>query len=119
MKVDIIGKCLQQTLCNTYIQSVYIVYLSGVICLSCQPGSSSDCCQCFRPVFVSVSACSSICHHKEPRNRYADTEDCPDIVLFDSKSGHDVELSISLARPWSLDTIRRAGEKNSYDDSKR
>ena len=34
------------------------------------------------------------------------TEDRPDIVFFDSESGHDIELDISLVHPWSLDTIR-------------
>ena len=58
-----------------------------------------------------------ICHHREPRNRYAETEDRPDIVFFDLESGHDVDLDISLAHPWSLDTIRQAGERNGYDDS--
>ena len=57
------------------------------------------------------------CHHREPRNRYADTEDRPDITFFDSESGHDVDLDISLAHPQSLDTIRQAGEKNGYDAS--
>ena len=33
--------------------------------------------------------------------------------------GHDVDLDISLAHPWSLDTIRRAGEKNGCAASKR
>ena len=60
-----------------------------------------------------------ICHHKEARNRYVDTEDCPDIVYFDSESGHDFELDISLAHLWSLDTIRQAGEKDGYAASKR
>ena len=58
-----------------------------------------------------------ICHHREPTNRYAGTEDHPDIVFFDLESGHDIELDISLAHPQSLDTIRQAGEKNGYDAS--
>ena len=55
-----------------------------------------------------------ICHHKEPRNRYAESEDCPDIVFFDLESGHDVELDISFSHPWSLDTIRQAGQEDGY-----
>ena len=59
-----------------------------------------------------------ICHHKEPRNRYAESEG-PDIVFFDLESGHDVELDISLAHPWSLDTIRQAGQEDGYAALKR
>ena len=60
-----------------------------------------------------------ICHHKEPRNRYAESEDRQDVVFFDLESGHDVELDISLAHPWSLDTIRQAGQEDGYAALKR
>ena len=52
---------------------------------------------------------------------FSGTEDRSDIVYFNSESGQDVELDITLAygQPWSIDTIRRAGENNGYAASKR
>ena len=45
-------------------------------------------------------------HHKlEPRDRYVNTEDRPDITVFDTQSGSTVELDISMAHPHSCDYI--------------
>ena len=53
---------------------------------------------------LSVSVCLSVClsiYHKVPRNKYADSEDRPDIVFFVTWSlhDHDGELDISLSHP--------------------
>ena len=40
-------------------------------------------------------------HVKEPRERYVNSEDRSDIVVFDSASRMDLELDIALAHPWS------------------
>ena len=51
-------------------------------------------------------------HHKlEPRDRYVNTEDRPDITVFDSQSGSTVELDISMAHPHSCDIITRAAKQ--------
>ena len=38
---------------------------------------------------------------KEPRHRYSNSEDRPNIVSLDSSSGLGIDLDISLAHPWS------------------
>ena len=51
-------------------------------------------------------------HHKlEPRDRYVNTEDRPDINVFDTQSGSTVELDISMAHPHSCDIITRAAKQ--------
>ena len=73
------------------------------------------------PVWNTILACWSeclnelqICHPKESRNRYMDLEDCLDIVLFDLGSGNDIEIDISMAHPWSSDTIKQARQVNGH-----
>ena len=51
-------------------------------------------------------------HQTEPRNRYTDTEDRPDIVMFDLETGRNEELDISLAHPWSKDAVKKAAKEN-------
>ena len=38
-------------------------------------------------------------HQKEPCHRYTESEDRPDIVMYDPVSGN-IELDISMANPW-------------------
>ena len=40
-------------------------------------------------------------HVKDPRGRNVNSEDRPDIVVFDSASGMDLELDIALGHPWN------------------
>ena len=40
-------------------------------------------------------------HRREPRHRYSNSNDRPDIVTFDPDKGCNVELNIALAHPWS------------------
>ena len=40
---------------------------------------------------------------KEPKDRYAISDSRPDIVVFDTGIGSNVELDIALAHPWSSD----------------
>ena len=49
-------------------------------------------------------------HRREPRHRYANSNDRPDIVAFDSDSGCNVDLDIALAHPWSSDIFPRSSE---------
>ena len=66
-------------------------------------------------------------HHKhKPRNWYTNSNDRPDIVVFDAATGSRVELNVKLAHPWSPDTFPRSanvdgaaawnreGKKNKY-----
>ena len=39
--------------------------------------------------------------------------------LFDLESGKDIELDISLAYPWSLDTVKQSGQVDGYAALKR
>ena len=44
----------------------------------------------------------------EPRHHYTNTDNCPDITIFDIETGQTLDLDISLARPWSIDNVKRA-----------
>ena len=61
----------------------------------------------------------SIPHQVEPRNRYADSENQPDIVAFDSSDYSSMELDISVAHPCSCDALKGAATKSGYDAEKR
>ncbi len=47
-------------------------------------------------------------HRREPRNRYSNSNDRPDISVFDCGSGSNVDLDISLAHPWSSEIVSSA-----------
>ena len=74
---------------------------SGYHLLTCKTGGG--------PVWthnsiVSVwSDCLKIHHKKEPRNRFTNTDDRPDITCFNCGSGSSVELDVAMAHPWSSD----------------
>ena len=53
-------------------------------------------------------------HQTEPRHQYINTEDCPDITMFDPNTGQNSDLDVSLAHPWSQDIIRRASKENGH-----
>ena len=44
-------------------------------------------------------------HKKEPRDRYSTSESRPDIIVFDTGAGSNVELDVPLAHPWSSDIL--------------
>ena len=49
-------------------------------------------------------------HHKEPRNRHTETNNRPDIVLFDLETGENKELDIAMGRrqrEWSHSSSKR------------
>ena len=56
----------------------------------------------------------SIPHQVEPRNRYADSENRPDIVAYDPDGHTTTDLDISMAHPPSGDTLRLAALKSGY-----
>ena len=51
-------------------------------------------------------------HKKEPRERYCDCEDQPDIAIIDPVTRTDVELDVSLAHPWCADILSRAARED-------
>ena len=58
-------------------------------------------------------------HKKEPRNRYTETDDRPDIVVFDTDNGKNIDLDISLAHPWSNDVIKLAAREQCFAAKRR
>ena len=54
-------------------------------------------------VWSECLASLQIHHRKEPTGRYSTSETCPDISVFDTGAGSNVELGIALAHPWSSD----------------
>ena len=53
-------------------------------------------------------------HQVEPRNRYFKSNDRPDIVTFDPSNGSSVELDVSVAHPFSKETVKRNAEESGY-----
>ena len=46
--------------------------------------------------------------------QYINTEDRPDITMFDPNTGQNLDLDVSLAHPWSQDIIKRASRENGH-----
>ena len=57
-------------------------------------------------------------HQLEPRHRYVDNEDRPDIVFYDADLGISKEFNISMAHPWSKDTVKGAAKECGYATAK-
>ena len=56
----------------------------------------------------------SIHHQREPRYQYSETDNRPDIVLFESETGVSIELDASPAHPWSKDNLNKAACEEGY-----
>ena len=56
----------------------------------------------------------NIPHQVEPRNRYTDCENRPDITTYDPTGHLTKDLDTSLAHPHSCDTIQSAAKISSY-----
>ena len=53
-------------------------------------------------------------HQKEPRHQYTNSDNRPDITLFDSETGQNLDVDVSLAHPWSQDILKRARREDGY-----
>ena len=51
-------------------------------------------------------------HQRESRNLYVNSDNRPDIVVFDAQQGCDIELDISVSHPWALHVISRAAQED-------
>ena len=74
--------------------------------------------------YVCLSACLSVfCLHipyqVEPRHHYTNTDNRPDITIFDNETGQTLDLDISLAHPWSVDNVKRASRIDGFAASAR
>ena len=47
-------------------------------------------------------------HKCEPRDRYVNSNNRPDILVADSETGSNIELDVALAHPWAADILSRA-----------
>ena len=61
---------------------------------------------------VRLSEKSNIHYCRELCHRYTNTEDRPDIVVFDTQSGSTIDLDISLTHPWSSETFPNSAYTN-------
>ena len=68
-------------------------------------------CQCLRDLQLH--------HKKECKNQYIDSEDRPDIIVYDSGIGANVELDFSLPHPFSSDTVVGASREDRFAAAKR
>ena len=82
------------------------------ILLTCKHGG------CRRDFIVSGRAdCLNelrIQHDTEPRHRYAENENRPDIAVYDSTRVTSYDLDVSMAHPWSQDAICKAAIKQGW-----
>ena len=56
----------------------------------------------------------SIHDKKEPKHRYLNNDDRPDIIIFDTGNLSDLEIDVSLAHPWSKEVIRNSARQAGY-----
>ena len=84
---------------------------SGYHLLTCKTGGG--------PVWSHESVASvwsdclknlNIPHRREPQHRYMTSENRPDIVVFDSQRGANIELDVALAHPWSSDIFPKSSD---------
>ena len=54
----------------------------------------------------------NVYQRREPRHRYLNSNDRPDIVAFDLDKGCNIDLDIALAHPWSSDIFPRSSESD-------
>ena len=50
-------------------------------------------------------------HCNEPSEQYTESENCPNILIYDESS---IELDVTMAHPWSKDFLNRASEEAGY-----
>ena len=58
-------------------------------------------------------------HQREPRYQYSETDERPDIVLFESETGVCIELDVILAHNWSKEKLNKAACEEGYAAKKR
>ena len=77
-------------------------------------------CTNFRNVSVFIEDLNnlSVCL-SEPRHHYTNTDNRPDITIFDIETGQTLDLDISLAHPWSVDNVKRASRIDGFAASAR
>ena len=92
----------------------------GYHLLTCKKGGGPV--WCHDSIVAGWSSCLrklSIHHQKEPKNRYLDKSNRPDIVVFDTGSGCNVELDISLAHPWNKQVASNSCKSDGFAAKKR
>ena len=55
----------------------------------------------------------------EPRHLYTNTDNRPDITIFDIETGQTLDLDISLAHSWSVDNVKSASRIDGFAASAR
>ena len=58
-------------------------------------------------------------HKLEPQYRYVNSDKRSDILVYDPDSGADIELDVSLAHPWCLDSVKAASREEGVTAMKR
>ena len=90
----VIDSCVYRLVCK--LRLGFPVYSSEWL-RSCECGAALDDTEvwadCLRKLHLPC--------RREPRHRYSNSEDRPDIVSLDPSSGLGIDLNISLAHPWS------------------
>ncbi len=117
--------------------SQYNFRLASMMRLRCDIPASSSCCDCGKQLDIQgyhlitcktgggpvithnsiVSAWSNclsqlnLPHKLESQYRYVNSDKRSDILIFDPDSGADIELDVSLAHAWCLDSVKAASRK--------
>ena len=53
-----------------------------------------------------------IYHRREPRHRYSNSDNRPDITVYDPETGINIDLDIAMAHPWSSDIFPKSAEED-------
>ena len=60
-----------------------------------------------------------VLHQTEPKERYLNNEDRPDITAFNINSGVNFDFDIAMAHPFSKDIVKRSSEETGHAAEKR
>ena len=61
----------------------------------------------------------NLLHKLEPQYRYVNSDKRSDVLVYDPDSGADIELDVSLAHPWCLDSVKAASREEGVAAMKR
>ena len=53
--------------------------------------------------------------YQEPRHHHTNTDNRPDITIFDIETGQTLDLDISLVHPWSVNNVKRASRIDGFN----
>ena len=96
----------------TFLQRAIELDIQGYHLITCKTGGGQV--HTHNSIVSAWSNCLSqlnLLHKLEPQYRYVNSDKRSDIFILDPNSGADIELDVSLAHPWCLDSVKAASRE--------